>query len=67
MSERRIPYIHRHIFLTVELYFSDPVVLAEVNKWAIPLQNYTKTKLGETYVDLDSSKATCRLAECSMG
>ncbi|XP_071831452.1 snake venom 5'-nucleotidase-like isoform X2 [Apostichopus japonicus] len=45
----------------------DPDTLAEINEFAVPVNEFTQTTVGETYVLLQGDKITCRSKECNMG
>ena len=45
----------------------DPEVLARVQELAEPLNELRKKVIGETAVDLDGSRESCRFGECTMG
>ncbi len=45
----------------------DPEVLARVEELAQPLNELRQQVIGETAVDLDGSRESCRFAECTMG
>ncbi len=45
----------------------DPEVLARVEELAAPLNELRQKVIGETAVDLDGSRESCRFRECTMG
>ncbi|XP_027710629.1 5'-nucleotidase [Vombatus ursinus] len=45
----------------------DPGIKAEIDRWRVKLDNYSKQELGKTIVYLNGSTQSCRFRECNMG
>lgn len=57
----------RNKYTTYVFFYSDANILAEVKKWAEPLDVIRLEEVGETLVFLDGQRVTCRVQECSLG
>lgn len=45
----------------------DPEILAELNRWEIPVSDLMEDAVGQTLVTLDGKFESCRRKECNMG